>query len=647
MRTSMALLLAALVGGAAQGASEHAYDCTWRIGGTNSEMPYDTVTDGDGNLYLTGYFYDPINFASDWGSTDLKTPAGAYDIFVTKINANGSYGWTHRMGGSGDDQGRAVETDGNGNVYVAGHFWDEVNFAQDWGESDSKTSAGGYDIFVTKINADGSYGWTHRMGGTGDDHAHGLATDGAGIVYAAGYFDDTVNFEEDWGGSDLKTCAGGYDIFVTKINADGSYDWTHRMGAAGVDHGYGVATDSTGNVYVTGYFVLTVNFEEDWGGTDFKSSAGDADIFLMRVNGDGTYGWTRRLGGSTSDRGYDIAADSASNLYVIGDFSDTVDFGQDWGQSDLESSAGGQDIFISKAHGDGTYGWTSRMGATENDYGYSITLDGAGNIFMAGTFCDTVNFADDWRGSDSKTSAGSNDIFVTKITAYGLYGYTKRMGDTGNDQGTAIGADGNGNVYAAGFFFNTVEFAKDWGGSDSKTSAGAADMFVTRLSAPTVMVPYLINYQGHLKDSGGNPLNGVSVDLTFRFYDSETGGNLLLSVEQTGVQVTEGLFNVLLGSGTVTASAEFTLAAAFQKHSEVWMSTEVGSDGQMAPRQRIASVGYALKAGQADTAKTAEDLTHYEPRTTAPANPVKGDVYMDDTTNKLMVFDGTTWQACW
>jgi len=103
----------------------------------------------------------------------------------------------------------------------------------------------------------------------------------------------------------------------------------------------------------------------------------------------------------------------------------------------------------------------------------------------------------------------------------------------------------------------------------------------------------------------------------------------------------DGIFNVLIGSGTVTAGTEEGLIEIFENNRAVWMSTEVDSDGEMEPRQRIGSVGYALQAGNAT------NLSHIEPVTTAPPSPTKGDVYTDDTTNKLMVYDGTTWQACW
>jgi len=154
-------------------------------------------------------------------------------------------------------------------------------------------------------------------------------------------------------------------------------------------------------------------------------------------------------------------------------------------------------------------------------------------------------------------------------------------------------------------------------------------------------VPSVLDYQGRLNDSFGHPLDGVAVDLTFRFYDDEEVGKLLLTEQQMGIQITEGTFNVLIGSGTVTPGTENTLPDVFENHNMIWLSTEVGSDGEMTPRQLIAPAGYAIMA------ENTADLTHVVPRSTAPANPSKGMVYMDDSTNTLMVYDGTTWQACW
>jgi len=126
-------------------------------------------------------------------------------------------------------------------------------------------------------------------------------------------------------------------------------------------------------------------------------------------------------------------------------------------------------------------------------------------------------------------------------------------------------------------------------------------LFLTNAMAVGASVPELINYQGRLKDSAGTPLDGVSVVLTFRFYDAETGGTLLLTMVQNSVQVTEGVFNVLIGSGASGAGSETTLADVFQNHQDVWISQEVNADGEMSPRRRIATVPYSFKSGLVET----------------------------------------------
>ena len=164
---------------------------------------------------------------------------------------------------------------------------------------------------------------------------------------------------------------------------------------------------------------------------------------------------------------------------------------------------------------------------------------------------------------------------------------------------------------------------------------------VGTLLLPAKHVPELISYQGRLNDSVGDPLDGVPVDLSFAFYDGATAGDLLLTVEQPGLQVTQSIYNILIGSGTVRPGTEATLADLFRHHGDIWMGVEVDGDGEMTPRRRISSMGYALKA------KTATDLSHVEPRDTAPSDPVEGDVYMNSVTHTLMVYDGSTWQSCW
>ncbi|MFO8058617.1 MAG: MopE-related protein [bacterium] len=115
--------------------------------------------------------------------------------------------------------------------------------------------------------------------------------------------------------------------------------------------------------------------------------------------------------------------------------------------------------------------------------------------------------------------------------------------------------------------------------------------------------PQLINYQGRLHDSAGMPLDSVTVKLTFGFYGAQSGGSVYLSVVQNNVGVSNGLYNVLIGSGDVTAGVEPDLASVFRNHGEVWMGVAVGADPEMTPRQRITSAPYSLAVDLAFLAK--------------------------------------------
>jgi hypothetical protein len=450
------------------------YGWTKRMGGTAEDRGYDVVRDLSGNVYLTGYFNGTVDFATDFGGSDSKISAGSGDIFVTRINANGNYGWTKRMGGTGGDSGYGVSVDSNGNVYVTGYFQSTVNFAADFGGSDTKTSANGYDIFVTRINANGTYGWTKIFGGTGNDYGNSVSVDPSGNVYIIGDFPGTVNFAQDFGGSDIKIGGG---VFVLRINANGTYGWTKSF--VGSIYGQSISVDSSGNVCVTGYFTGTTNFAADFGGNDSKNSAAGTDIFVTHINANGTYGWTKIIGGSDNDHGYSVFVDSSGGVYVSGNCTGTVNFAADFGGSDSRS---GGNTFVTRINADGTYGWTRKIGGSG---GQGAAVDSNGNVYVTGSFQITENFAADFGGTDIKISTGYAAPFITRINANGTYGWTKQMGITGSNYSQGVTLDSGGNVYMTGYFTGTGNFASDFGGSDTKTSSASYnDIFLTKIINP-------------------------------------------------------------------------------------------------------------------------------------------------------------------
>src|SRR5512134_278321 len=145
--------------------------------------------------------------------------------------------------------------------------------------------------------------WSQRFGSTGNDYGLSVAVDGMGNVVVAGRFSGTVDF----GGGNLVSALGSPDIFVAKYNAAGVHQWSRRFGDTLDDYGQSVAVDASANVFVTGYFRLTVNF----GGSDLVSAGSDADIFVAKFNASGTHQWSQRFGSTGGDHGLSVAVDES------------------------------------------------------------------------------------------------------------------------------------------------------------------------------------------------------------------------------------------------------------------------------------------------------------------------------------------------
>ena len=458
------------------------YGWTKRLGGAASDWAEAVTIDSNGNIYLTGCFEGTVDFGADFGVTDVKTSAGLFDVFVTKINANYTYGWTKRIGGNGRDYGNSITTDSSGNVYITGEFWYTVNFGADFGATDTKISAGMADIFVIKINTNGTYAWTKNLVSSDSyETGNSITTDSSGNVYVTGVFRGSIDFGADFGVSDVKTATGNWGAYITKINSSGTYGWTKCFSSIRVG-GNSVVTDSSGNIYLTGSFAGTVDFGSDFGVSDIKTDAGIHDIFVTKIYPNGSYGWTKRMGGIRNDVGYAITIDSSGNIYVTGSFDNTVNFGLDFGVTDNKTTNGSYDIFITKINANGSYGWTKQFGGTSSESPRnSILADNSGNVYLTGSFESSVDFGDDFGESDVKTSKGDSDIFLIKLTTNGNYTWTKQIGGSGADWGASLASDSAGNIFLAGGFSLTVDFGEDFGMSDSKTSAGDYDCFLTKI----------------------------------------------------------------------------------------------------------------------------------------------------------------------
>jgi hypothetical protein len=375
--------------------------------------------------------------------------------------------WTKQFGAEGIDEIRAVATDSGGNIIVAGY----VGGAAD------------YQMVVVKYAVNGTQMWRQELGvATVQDHVYGVATDGAGDVYLAGYSN---------GGLD-GTNAGGQDLVVVKYDALGQHQWTRQLGTSANDAAYGIAVGASA-LYVVG---------STGGALDGNTHAGGDDLFVVKYTLDGTKQWTRQLGTGVNDVAYAVAADS-SGVYVTGSTG---------GDLDGNTSAGDDDLFLVKYDSDGVKQWTRQLGTGVADIGRGAAMAAGGGVYVAGhTYGGLIGtnageadlillkyaadgaqllanqygtIASDFAYAIATDSSGvylagvrgelGDESLLAKYDLNGLPQWTQLLGTTGTDYAYGVATDGSGSIYVGGY---------TTGGLDGYVNSGGHDAFVAKYNS--------------------------------------------------------------------------------------------------------------------------------------------------------------------
>ncbi len=332
---------------------------TRQFGSASNDHSTSVATDKNGNVYVVGYTIGAF----------ATTSAGGQDLFIVKYDAAGVQQWRRQLGTVKNDQARGVACDADGNVYVGGHTF---------GNLDGNTNAGGNtttsDIFLTKYDGAGLKLWTKQLGTEKSEVAQGLASsrrlNGVVDVYLVGH-----TF-----GSFAGPNIGGYDALLVKFDSAGVTQWKKQHGTSGNDLLFGVTSDGGGSVYVTGTspFDVTTN-----------ASLGSDDLFMMSFKEDGTFVKARQIGSVNpadptfqGDSGAGIATDKANGVYIAG-YTE--------GEYSGTTNAGDKDLLVLKyAEGCGYitpgkchlgYGWGDPHYVTFDGYAYDF--QGYGEFILA------------------------------------------------------------------------------------------------------------------------------------------------------------------------------------------------------------------------------------------------------------------------
>jgi len=440
------------------------------------------------------------------GPVSANLVSGVHEvIFVGKYHNTGNFVWGKKFGGTNNECCNAIKLDASGNIYITGYFNNTADFDPGVGTA-NLTAVSDTDIFIAKYDSSGEYVWAKSIGGLIPQQGNAISIDSVGNIYITGSFQtffEFIDFDPGVGTGNLES-VGHNDIFVAKYDSDGNYIWAKSMGGIEHESSTTIKVDSLGNVYTTGQFYGTTDFDPG-AGTANLTSFGDADIFISKLDSSGNYVWAKSIGGADIDNGASLAFDSSNNVYVTGGFIGMVDFDPGAGTTNI-TSVGNTDIFILKLDSNGNYVWTKQIeGTGHNETGSSIFIDSSDNIYTTGYFNGTADF-DPGVGTTSVASVGEYDIFILKLDSEGGYEWVESAGGLSFDTGNSIYVDADGVVYIAGNYKNSAPF--DLGGDDIVLTSSHANTTVFLSNLSQIYAPSLTTSPATNTERSTTTLNG-------------------------------------------------------------------------------------------------------------------------------------------
>ena len=375
-------------------------------GGTDYDYGMAVATDAAGNIYVTGHYYSPsIVFGND---TLINIAGGGTDIYTVKYSPAGNELWARTGGGTGFDESTTICTDAAGNIYVAGEFYSPSMTFGAQTVTNSDRSTGLFDMFIVKYDTDGNVIWARSAGGTDNDAIIGITTDVTGNIIVTGSSGSPIcNF-----GAVTLINPGiiGYDdVFTVKYDSSGNALWGQSVAGNNFEEGAGVASDAAGNIYVTGNFSsIFIVFGNDTL-YNARTMGGPTDVFLVKYDPAGNELWAKRAGSRFIDGAYDVVTDSNGDAIITGFFSDTT---ITFGNTSL-TNLGTADIFVAKYNPSGDAIAAYGAGGSDREFGMSLSIDNAGELYIAGEFYSSTFAA----GSATLFNSGNgySDVLVAKL----------------------------------------------------------------------------------------------------------------------------------------------------------------------------------------------------------------------------------------
>jgi hypothetical protein len=527
---------------------------------------YSNTTAPAANAYMNAVYGS--NGFPMLGTFDVAKNVSARSVVANTGALSMPVGWAARITG----QVNGVATDPSGAVFVVGTYFSAATYYnQGFSGSAGATLpfTGGQDCYVAKYSSTGMALWAARITGatTSIEQGNAIATDASGNAIVTGLYTGALTvYNQGFSGGAGTTLltTGGNECFVAKYSSAGAVLWAARITSTGQDSGYGVATDASDNVFVTGIYLSNVTFYNQGpsgsAGTTL-TRVGNNDCFVAKYSSAGAVLWAARIAGTSSQIGYGIATDTSGNAVVTGNYGVSTSFHNQGPSGTVGTTLGGDgmECFVAKYSSAGAVLWAARITTNGGqDVGYAITTDPSDNVLVTGFYSDgtltVYNQGLSGTAGATLSNVGVQDIFVAKYSSAGAVLWAARIaGNSGTsyDQGYGIATDPSGNVLVTGYYGNATAseltvYNQGLSGTAGATLSftGGQDAFVAKYSSAGAVL-WAAQIAGVTTssdtgkaidtDSSGNVfVGGACSGTSMTVYNQGSSGTIGISLSTTG-----------------------------------------------------------------------------------------------------------------
>jgi ABC-type uncharacterized transport system permease subunit len=584
------------------------------LDGTGIDSGYGITVDTSGNMYMTGYYTSSAtvqinNLALNStpvssGYTFPATSGASASAFVLKYNSGGTLTGSMILDGNGPDAGYGITTDTSGNMYVTAYYNSTATTQINNLALSSTPVSSGYTFpaastfaaFVLKYNSVGTLVGSMLLDGTGVDFGAGITTDTSGNMYVTGFYNSTTTVQINNLFLSSTPVSSGYTLpaastqvmFVLKYNSVGTLVGSMILDGTGGDAGNGITTDTSGNMYVTGQYNSTATTQINnlaLSSTPVRSgytfpAASTFAAFVLKYNSGGTLTGSMVFDGTNSDIGYGITTDSFGNMYVTGQYNSTattqinnlalsstpVASGYTFpaastGAAFIIKYGNVQNIQLTLPNPRlQTFSGSMNLDGTGNDFGYGITTDSSGNMYVTGQYISTATTQINNLALNSTPvssgftfpAASTQAAFVLKYNSSGTLLGSMILDGTSNDLGYGITVDTSGNIYVTGYYNSTATTQiNNLTLSSTPVSSGFTFPASSQLAA------FVLKYNSGGTLLGSMLLDGTIGDIGYGI-TTDSSGNMYVTGSYNSTATTQ-INNLALSSTPV--SSGFTLPA--------------------------------------------------------------------------------------